>query len=125
MAVVVELDMTAIAGIEEAAKAAALETVQALRGEVVSAAVMPFDTGNMQNNQTEATQLVDGNEIHTMLTTDVPQARRLYYHPEYHFQTVNNARAGAAWWQDWLPGGNRESFLPDTFKACLKEKMPK
>ncbi|MCI2047463.1 MAG: hypothetical protein LKJ90_07080 [Faecalibacterium sp.] len=125
MAIEVELDMAAIAGIETAAKAAALETVRVLRGEVVSAAVMPFDTGHMQNNQTEVTQVVDGEEIHTMLTTDAPQARRLYYHPEYHFQTGKNANAGASWLADWLPGGAQESFLPDTFTACLKEKMPK
>lgn len=121
----IKLDMGALDRISQAVRAAALETVGDLRRDVESAHVMPFDTGDMQNNKTFVLQEQIGAEVHTLLSTDGPYARRLYNHPEYNFQTGNNPNAQGEWLTPWLPGGDREKFLPDTFAERLKERMPK
>ncbi len=61
-------------------------------------------------------------KIVSLLTTDAPQARRLYYHPEYNFQTVNNPNAGGLWLEPWQPGGRRETFAQDKFAELYKEE---
>lgn len=121
----IKLDLGRIGQISRAAQDAALETVGALRGEVVTAQVMPFDTGNMQNTDTSVNQHVDGDEIHTQLNTDTPYARRLYHHPEYNFQDGNNHNAQGEWLRHWLPGGDLEGFVPDIFKKRMEARMPK
>lgn len=117
------LDAQKLGQIRREAVAAALETVGALRGEVVTAQVMPFDTGHMQNVATGVQQRVDGDEIHTLLLTDTPYARRLYFHPEYNFQTVNNANAQGLWLSHWLPGGANEDFLTETYRLRLRARL--
>ena len=105
------LDQTTLAALEL--------TAEALHAEVVNAGVMPFDTGNMQNAQTyvDNTDLPNGN---VSLVTGSPQARRLYYHPEYHFQTVNNARAGGLWWDSWIDGPYKD-FCQKAFAAFMAQ----
>ncbi len=120
-----KLNLSALDHLRCEAMDAALETVSELRGEVITAQVMPFDTGNMQNDSTTVQQHVEGEEIHTMLLTDTPYARRLYHHPEYNFQTVNNPNARGKWLSPWLPGGVNESFLLDTYHLRLRARLDK
>lgn len=121
----IKLDMAALGKISLAAQDAALATVGALRGEVIAAQVMPFNTGNMQNTHTSVFQEQESEDIHTMLATDTPYARRLYYHPEYDFQKGNNPNAQGLWLKPWLPGGELEGFLPDAYEQILKARMAK
>ena len=74
--------MQAIKAIEDAAVKSAEVAMEQVRTDLVSAQTMPFDTGDMQDNQT----FVHADESGASLVTGSPQARRLYYHPEYHFQ---------------------------------------
>ena len=60
---------------------------------------------------------------HTVLQTDGPQARRLYFHPEYNFQKVNNPNAGAGWFDPYTKGGSKEDFVPEAFATCMKEHL--
>ena len=101
----------------EAAKKAALQTMEALKGEVITAQVMPFDQGTMQNVSTFVKPTQQG----ARLETDAPQARRLYYHPEYNFQTANNPNAQGEWLRHWLPGGEHESFVRETLASLMKD----
>lgn len=121
--VTLKLNLSALDGIRREAADAALETVSALRGEVIAAQVMPFDTGDMQNNHTTVQQRVESGKIHTALVTDTSYARRLYEHPEYNFQTVNNPNAQGEWLSPWLPGGANESFLLDTYHLRLRARL--
>lgn len=121
----IKVNLSALDGIRREAMDAALETVAALRGEVIAAQVMPFDTGEMQNNSTSVQQHIEGDDIHTLLSTNTPYARKLYHHPEYNFQTVNNPNAQGEWLSPWLPGGANESFLLDTYNLKLKERLTK
>lgn len=120
-----KLNLSALDGLRREAMVAALETVSALRGEVVTAQVMPFDNGDMQNKHTSVEQRIEGDDIHTALLTDTPYARKMYYHPEYNFQTVNNPNAQGLWLSPWLPGGANESFLLDTYHLKLRARLGK
>ena len=71
------------------------QTGEALHTEVVNAEVMPFDVGTMQNDDTFVDYSNSRYGAVSLITTS-PQARRLYYHPEYDFQTINNNFAGAS-----------------------------
>ncbi|MFR3071259.1 MAG: hypothetical protein ACLTNH_15355 [Enterocloster sp.] len=55
------------------------------------------------------------------LVSSAPYARRLYYHPEYNFQTKENPNAKGNWYDDWLPGGSKADFATKTFKQFYKK----
>ena len=101
---------------------AAAATVEELYSDVVSAQVMPFDTGDMQNNRTTTSLSSTEGGATACLMTDSPQARRLYYHPEYNFQTVNNPNARGRWLEPWI-SGDKKGFLPDTFCEQLRKEL--
>lgn len=132
MGVEIKLDYQAIANIEKAMLESAEVAMEAVKTDVINSATMPFDTGIMQNGGTyENTNVtVIGNdiansksnsEIHICLTNDAPQARRLYYHPEYNFQQGKNANAGAGWLEDYV-NGNKRDFAQTTFESEFKKR---
>lgn len=82
----VKLNMPRIKELTQAAVKSLEMTGEALHTEVVQAQVLPFDTGNLQNEST----FVDYSESSSgkvSLVSSTSYARRLYYHPEYNFQT--------------------------------------
>lgn len=102
------------------AQITALEmTAEALHTEVIQAQVMPFDTGNLQNESTfvDTSQSKNGK---VSLVTTTPYARRLYYHPEYNFSKEENPNAGGEWFKDWAPGGRKERFVKDVYKTIYR-----
>lgn len=115
----VKLNMPRIKQLSQAAVTALEMTAEALHTEVVQAQVMPFETGNLQNEST----FVDYSESSrgkVTLVSSTPYARRLYYHPEYNFQTNENSNAQGEWYKDWLPGGSKANFAPKAFKEFYK-----
>lgn len=120
----IKLDLGAIGKYRRAAQDASLETVGALRGEIVTAQVTPKDVGTLEGSGGAVDQRIEGDEIHTTLCVgDTAYARRLYFHPEYNFQTANNPNAQGEWAEPWLPGGDLEGFVPDAFEKRMKERM--
>lgn len=76
--------------------------------------------GNLQNEST----FVDYSESSSgrvTLVSSTPYARRLYYHPEYNFDTGENPNARGGWYEDWLPGGSKSDFAPKVFKQLYKK----
>ena len=122
MKIRIELDAMAIKKLEEAAVNAAVKTMEALYGDVVSAQVMPFDLGDMQNNQTFTAVEPDSNGVVVRLVTGSPQARRLYYHPEYNFQTVNNPNAKGLWLADWVEG-DKSDLIEKLLRNSTKRRL--
>lgn len=120
--------------VHAAARNAAEKTVEAVKTDVVAAQVMPFDTSNMQNGgtYTDTKVSVSGNvavcirdDIEAVvyaLTNDAPQARRLYYNPQYNFQTVHNPKAGGYWLEDWI-WGERSRWVCDICRHFFAEEM--
>lgn len=111
----VNLDFGTLNMLEENAAEALAQTADALLTEVKNAQVMPKDTGNLQ---IESTFVDDRNARKgtVVLSSSTPYARRLYFHPEYHFNRADNAMAQGEWLKFWLPGGTRQNF-------CVKKFM--
>lgn len=117
MKITIKLNQQKINDIKNIAKVSALEAVESLQTDLVSSQTMPFDNGDMQNNQTFAEQTENG----ATLITGSPQARRLYYHPEYNFQK-KNANAGAYWLEPYI-NGVKKDFLKTSFGDIMKRRL--
>ena len=118
----VRMNFPRIRQLEQAQITALEQTAEALHTEVVQAQVMPFDTGTLQNEGT----FVDYSESRqgkVSIISNTPYARRLYFHPEYHFQTKENPNARGKWYSDWLPGGKKSDFAIDTYKRIYKGQV--
>ena len=118
MKIEIKLDYEKIRQIGQEAIAAASETLEVLYSDLVSSQTMPFDTGDMQNNQT----FVESSESGAVLITGSPQARRLYYHPEYNFQRGKNINAGAYWLEPYITGSKKE-FAAAEFTEIFKRRV--
>ena len=131
---VVKLNAPAIEGIKEAAVRALEKTAAALQTDIVQAQVVPRMDGTLQNEAF----FVDTSESwegRVSLVHATPYARRLYYHPEYHFRTEawtdyrgshqGNPNAKAGWFEDWLPGGEKAEFSINAFSEFLRMEVGK
>lgn len=116
----VKINMSRLNELTRAAVVALEQTAEALHTEVVQAQVMPFDTGNLQNESTFV-DTSDSSNGKVSLVTNTPYARRLYYHPEYNFQKDENPNARGKWYEDWLSGGSKADFVPEAFKKLYKK----
>lgn len=116
----VKMNLPRIRQLTQAAVTALELTGEALHTEVVQAQVMPFDTGNLQNESTFLDKK-ESSQGHVAIVTSTPYARRLYYHPEYNFSHDENPNAKGKWYEDWLPGGSQEKFAPNAFKKLYKQ----
>lgn len=116
----VKMNFPRIKQLTQAAVTALEMTGEALHTEVVQAQVFPFDTGNLQNESTfvDYSKAKDGK---VTLISSTPYARRLYYHPEYNFQTKENPNAKGHWYEDWESGGSKANFAPKAFKQFYKK----
>lgn len=116
----VKLNMPRIRQLTEAAITALEMTAEALHTEVIQAQVMPFDTGHLEEDAT----FVDYSQSDRGKVTIVnatPYARRLYYHPEFHFQKDENPFAGGEWYKPWMKNGLYEDFAQKAFKKFYKK----
>lgn len=116
----VTLNLPRIRQLTQAAITALEQTGEALHTEVVQAQVMPFDTGHLQEDATFV-DYSDSADGLVRIVSSTPYARRLYYHPEYNFQTDENPFAGGEWFEPWLPGGVNQDFAKDAFKEFYKK----
>ena len=57
---------------------------------------------------------------HFAISSNTPYARRLYFHPEYHFRTDNNPNAQGRWFDPWI-NGKYKRFAPETYKKFYKK----
>lgn len=94
------------------------QTADALLGDIRDEQLMPFDTGNLQNDSTnvEDSQRAQGR---VSVVSSTPYARRLYFHPEYDFRRNNNSRAGGQWFEPYINGSKKE-WVVDTFRQLFK-----
>ena len=121
MSVQIKIYPKALKEIDNAVIRTAELAMEALKTDVISDQVIPFDTGTMQNTDTFVDTQQDGETVISALVTGSPQARRLYYHPEYNFQTGNNHNARGEWLESWIDG-DKKNFVPDTFIRILKKE---
>lgn len=116
---VIKLNMPKISQLTQAQVTALEQTADALLADVKSAQVFPRDTGNLQGEST----FVDNSQSKSgkvSIVSSTPYARRLYFHPEYHFRTEENPNARGEWYEDWLPGGKKAAFCKQAFKQIYR-----
>ena len=116
----VKMNMPRIRQLSQAAVTALEMTAEALHTEVIQAQVMPFNTGHLQGDSFFA-DYSDSSKGKVQLVTSTPYARRLYFHPEYNFQTEENPNAKGHWFEDWEPGGSKADFAPSAYKKFYKK----
>lgn len=96
-------------------------TGEAIRSDLIESQTMPFDTGTMQNQQT----FVDDSDApngSVSVITDAPQARKLYFHPEFNFKQNNNPNAGGMWFEPYI-NGNKKDFAKKVFARYLRNRI--
>lgn len=96
-------------------------TGEALKDNLIQSQTMPFDTGTMQNQQTFV-DTSDKNSGSVSVITDAPQARKLYFHPEYNFKKNNNPNAGGLWFEPYI-NGNKKDYAKKTFARFLRNRI--
>ena len=133
----VNLNFPKIRQLTDAQVTALEQTAEALHTEVVQGQVFPRDTGALQGEQTfiksgttVTKEYPSGQTASNTITkchngkvsiiTTAPQARRLYFHPEYHFHTDANPNAKGKWYEDWIPGGREADYCTNAFKRIYR-----
>ena len=115
----IKLNMPKIKQLTQVQVTALEQTAEALHTEVVQAQVFPRDTGNLQNESTFV-DYSNSSKGKVSIVSSTPYARRLYFHPEYHFQKGENPNARGKWYADWLPGGSQADFAVKAFKNIYR-----
>ena len=111
----IELNMSVLNMLDKAQLDAIAMTADATLTELRDRQVMPFDTGNLQN---DSTFVDDSKKTTVSIVTTAPQARRLYFHPEYNFKRANNSRAGGKWFESFL----NDTFIQNAYAKLLKQR---
>ena len=111
----INLNLQKIRELTEAQVTALEQTAEALHTEVVQAQVFPRDTGALQNESTFV-DTSESNRGKVSIISSTPYARRLYFHPEFHFKKDENPNAKGKWYEDWLPGGENADLAVEAFK---------
>ena len=120
MNIKVTMDNAKLRQLERAAAIALEKTAEAVKTEVINAQVMPFDTGTMQNTGMNVETAKSGRG-EVSINVDTPYARRVYYHPEINFQTVNNPNARGEWFEPWINGEHKD-FAQNAFNKLYKKE---
>lgn len=128
----IKLNLPLLKQLDTAQQTALRNTTDALLKQIKNSQVMPFDTGNLQNESTFAdyANLAEGE---TKIVSSTPYARRLYFHPEYKFHRAvwvdkdgkkhgANKNAGGKWLAPWLKGGTRQNFCQKAFTRFYKQE---
>ena len=118
MKVSVKMNSHAVSTLIKAQSQALAMTGQQVLNDLRNAQTMPFDTGDMQNNQT----FMDDSEVDqgtVSVVTDAPHARQLYFHPEYDFQKGKNPNAGAGWFDPYI-SGNKQKLVKQWYKQFVR-----
>ena len=122
MGVNITLDAGALAALDKAVLRAAELTIEALKTDVIASQVMPYNDGTMQNTDTFTDVSSSGDTVTAALVTGSPQARRLFFHPEYNFSRERNKAAGGEWFEPYLNGAKKD-FAQSMFEKFLSSGM--
>ena len=111
----VELNYSVLNMLDNAQFEALAQTADATLTELRDRQVMPFDTGNLQD---DSTFVDDSQRDKVSIVSSTPYARRLYFHPEYNYRRGNNASAGGKWFESFL----NDDFIVSAYARLLKQR---
>ena len=112
---VVKINTPRIQEINKCAVKALEMTAEALHTDIVNAGHMEDESTFVDTSQSSQGKVG--------IVTSTPYARRMYYHPEYHFQKWENAFAQGKWYNPWLKGGIYQNDIKDNFQKFMKRLM--
>lgn len=107
--------------IEADAQLALIKTADAIKTDLQQSQTMPFESGQLQNRST----FVDSSKASSgkaSVISDTPYARRLYFHPEYHFSTKENPDAGGAWFEPYISGAKKD-YAKKVFEVFMRKSL--
>lgn len=93
-------------------------TTEALKTDVMTSAVTPKDTGEL-----ERSAFIDNSKLRqgkSKLAYSAIHASRLYFHPEYDFRTDKNRNAQGKWLNAYIDGSKSE-FAQKAFRRFFKQ----
>ena len=114
----VKINSMKIKQLTQAQVTALEQTAEALHTEVVQAQVIPFRTGTLQNQSTFV-DYSSSKHGRVSLVSSTPYARRVYYHPEYNYNTNENKNATGKWYDAWIDG-DKKDFCKKTYKILYR-----
>lgn len=111
-------DLKGVDFVDKQMKYTLAQATYVLQDEIREAQVIPRMVGTLQG---EAFTIKDHSQQKYMdMGFSTPYARRLYFHPEYHFSTAENPNARGMWLKDWVKGGKKQNRLSEIFEGILK-----
>jgi hypothetical protein len=114
---VFRFDIKGIKTVDKKMADALAKATYELQDEIREAQVIPRAEGTLQG--TGFTISDHAKEGYMDMGFSTPYARRLYFHPEYHFRTDENPHAKGEWMEDWIEGGKDEGRLAEIFEGIL------
>jgi hypothetical protein len=114
----IKLNTSAIDNLEKIQGQALEMTMEAVKTDIVTSAVVPKQSGEL-----ERSGYVDTSRLHDFIVSIVfntPYARRLYWHPEYDFRKDKNINAQGKWMETYISGDKKE-FIKDTYMKFFKQ----
>lgn len=96
----------ALASIDSNARKALEMTAEAVRTDLLNSQTLPRDTGELTESVYVDRERSGKGQV--SIVTNTPYARRLYFHPEFHFRQDRNKRAGGMWYAPYLKGKKLE-----------------
>lgn len=114
----IKLNNSAISNLEKAQRQAIEMTMEVLKTDIVTSAVVPKNTGELERSGFVDTSML--REFVASIVFDTPYARRLYWHPEYNFRKDKNVNAQGKWMQAYIDG-DKKDFIKDTYMSFFKQ----
>ena len=130
----ITIDRIALKRLEKAQITALEKTAEFVHTDVVQSQTIPFDVpteeekergkvtaGTLQNEKhfVDTSQSKNG---YVSINVEGPYARRLYFHPEYIFDTGENPNAGGEWFEPYKKGGSKNQNVKAAFKKFYKQE---
>ena len=112
-------DKKGVKEMEMAMRAAFRETAKETKKGEKAAQEIPYDTGAAQKSL-KNTYKMNYDEKRTSLGTGKDYMQKLYYHPEYNFQTKHNKNARAYWFENLIEGNRTDNFVDSLIKNTKK-----
>ena len=128
----IKFDKGALKALDKAFTDTLKETAVTLQDEIREAGVIPRKDNHLAGDKFTV-NASEANRGVVYLHHEGPYARRLYYHPEYHFhrepwvdkdgkEHLGNPNAMGYWFSWWEEGGRYEDRPAEIYTAFLKRK---
>lgn len=116
---VFKFDVAGLKKVDNKMAEALAKSAYVLQDDIREAQVVPRALGTLQG-EAFTVDPDTAKQGYVTLNFNTPYARRLYYHPEYHFRTDENPNAQGEWMRHWLRGGKYEKRFSQIFRGLLK-----